>query len=365
MNKKTNGDVAKPGGEIAPATLPLVDGVVSQRLRLANKQYQVACVRDWYTKYFMQVFRTFTRELVGKRISPGDETMRTALDLLPTGARELPPGERVKCFLPLEVLLRAIADAWEDAAAPALSAAYHWCEVENFFVHEYGDGKKPMPVSEAQAKIDEVNGHIAATKADLNKLSAQLLKATPDELKQTLEDIKGAIASQTDTLNEIRTAANLAAENAMAAEKAAEQATKGIDEIKDKMLALWWRWLHDKSGKPERARAIPPAEQKICGAMNDAAFGYWKAFQKGKLDGRLSAKKYDNYIVERRHKRSAKEFLQTHSKDVVWTAHDGRQYTLQELCPTVEDVQRMIDRNNKAIKRAKEKNGRLADKKKF
>ena len=173
------------------------------------------------------------------------------------------------------------------------------------------------------------------------------------------------IAKLQSTANETQTAANLAAENAKDTKRAAEQTAKAIDEIKDKMLALWRRWLYDKPGKPERARAIPPAEQKICGAMNDAAFGYWKAFQKGKLDGRLSAKKYDNYIVERRHKRSAKEFLQTHSKDVVWTAHDGRQYTLQELCPTVEDVQRMIDRNNKAIKRAKEKNGRLADKKKF
>jgi hypothetical protein len=143
---------------------------------------------------------------------------------------------------------------------------------------------------------------------------------------------------------------------------AAERAAASIDEIKGKMLALWRRWLYDEPYKPERTRETPPAEQKLCAAMNDAVFAYWKAFQNGELDGTLSVQEHDKYIVERKHKRSAKEFLETHGKDVVWTAHDGKQYTLQELCPTVEDVQRMIDRNKKAIRRAQQKNGQSEDK---
>ena len=143
---------------------------------------------------------------------------------------------------------------------------------------------------------------------------------------------------------------------------AAEQAAAGIDKLEGKMLALWRRWLYDEPYKPERTRETPPAEKKLCAAMNDAVFAYWKAFQNGELDGTLSVQEHDKYIVERKHKRSAAEFLETHGKDVVWTAHDGKQYTLQELCPTVEDVQRMIDRSNKAIKRAERKNGQSADK---
>ena len=146
---------------------------------------------------------------------------------------------------------------------------------------------------------------------------------------------------------------------------AAERAAAGIDEIKGKMLALWRRWLYGEPYKPERTREIPPAEQKLCAAMNKALFAYWKAFQNGELDGTLSVQEHDKYIVGRTHKRSAAEFLETHGKDVVWTAHGGKQYTLQELCPTVEDVQRMIDKNNKAIKRARQKNGQSADKKKI
>ena len=194
----------------AQVTLPPLDNIfdAANRGELTTEQ-QVVAFRDWYTAYFTQVFRTYTRETVGKKISPGDWHMKTALDMLPVGAIELPPHERAKCFFPLEMLLRAIADAWEDAAAPALSAAYHWGEVKRFHVHEYGDGTKPMPAARAQEKIDEVDGHLRDMKAELNELSAQLLKANPHELQQTLADIKKAVGDIGDKMNETHAAANM------------------------------------------------------------------------------------------------------------------------------------------------------------
>lgn len=152
-----------------------------------------------------------------------------------------------------------------------------------------------------------------------------------------------------------------AEETQEAAERAADDARKTADDVadlKNKVIEIWKRYN-------ARTRTTTPAEQKLCAAMNKALFAYWKAFQKGELDGTLTVQEHDKYIVGRTHRRSVAEFLKTHGKDVVWTAHDGKQYTLQELCPTVEDVQRMIDRNKKAIRRAQQKKGQSADKKKI
>ena len=137
-----------------------------------------------------------------------------------------------------------------------------------------------------------------------------------------------------------------------------EKTAAGVTVLKRKMIETWKRCN-------ARTRKTTPAENKLCAPMNDALFAHWKAFQRGELDGTISVQAHDESIVERKHKRSADEFWTYHGADVVYTAQDGTQYTVKELCPTVEDVQRMIDRNNKAIKRAEQKNGQSADKKKI
>ena len=197
------------------------------------------------------------------------------------------------------------------------------------------------------------------------------LLVRPSQLATGIDDVAARLEYETrhkemlDLQKATKEAVERAAGNSQGAKDAAERAAASIDEIKGKMLALWRRWLYDEPYKPGRTRETPPAGKNLCAPMNDALFAYWKSFQNGKLDGTLSVQYYDEHIVERKRKRNANEFWTTHGADVVYTAQDGTQYTLQDLCPTVEDVQRMIDRNNKAIKRAKGKNGQSADKQKI
>ena len=78
-------------------TLPPIGNIIdaANRGELTTEQGIVA-FRDWYAAYFTQVFRTYTRETVGKKISPGDWHMKKALDMLPAGECHLPPHERAK-----------------------------------------------------------------------------------------------------------------------------------------------------------------------------------------------------------------------------------------------------------------------------
>ena len=265
-------------------------------------QQQVILVRDWYKKYFTQVFRTFPRKTVGKKISPADQNMSMALNLLPAGARKLPPSERPLLFIPLEILLRAIADAWEDASSPALSALHHWGEVKEFYVKKYKDGLEPMSPKSARAEIARVNRHLEKTKEDLNRLSIQLLNANQDDIKQTLAAI--ALAAQT-------------------AADQARLATDGTTRIEENTRDI----PSVKAGVDELHEILKGSPQKPRPMSAKARAGILKLYDDF-MDGKL-----DNLIPDRMGRHTQQGFLDWCGEMKAYKTADGTIVTVNECLP--------------------------------
>lgn len=183
-----NAAIKKSGpGQMAAITLPPLADIISAASRgEITPEQSVRKFCDWYADYFTKVFRTYTREMVGKKISPGDWHMGKAISLMQSGAAELPPNERMQCFIPLDILLQGIADAWPDATAHAMSAKYHLGEMRDFMGHKVDTCEE---CDRAQKSVDEFNEHCAELKKELNKLSVVLLdagKTNFDTLQETL-----------------------------------------------------------------------------------------------------------------------------------------------------------------------------------
>lgn len=263
---------------------------------------QVILIRDWYKRYFTQVFRTYPRETVGKRISPADHNMDIALSVLPAGARELPPSERDLLFVPLEILLRAIADAWEDASAPALSALHHWGEVKRFYVNKYKDGREPMSPEAARAEIARVDRHLDETREDLNRLSTQLLNANQDDLKQTLAAI--ALAAQT------------AADQARLAADGTTRIAKNTRDIPSMKSGI--------DGLHEILKGSAPKQKPMSTKARAGILKLYDDFMNGKLD---------NLIPDRTGRHTQQGFLDWCGEMKAYKTTDGTIVTVNECLP--------------------------------
>ena len=137
--------------------------------------------------------------------------------------------------------------------------------------------------------------------------------------------------STTMTETDLRTLLEKAVDNSAGAKDAAERAAaRTLEEFKAK-----------SKGKRTRTTTVDLELYK-----------YWRKFIHGDLDNKDVAVDYD-----RRTRRSAQEFLETHGNDVFYISTDGKKYTVKERVPSVAAVKKMYTRGNKARSRNKAKNG--------
>lgn len=271
-----------------PVTLPpSISDIL--KMRTMPTQAQMIAVRDWFATYFTQTFRTFDRKTVGRRISPADELMQTAFAFLHIIAPCLPKAERERVYIPLNVLLKAIAERWEDTAAPALGALQHVYELENIVmiktdkVYQWAKSGATRDNDElrkrGQGILDEYANERRELKKELGKLSAQLLQANPNELKETLAQMKADICvALFDTADKTQ---HIITENAekVRADVRGLKNKSDKKEMKRKQRERAAQWLKDENAAGRKASIVDAARQfgneiraeKIKGGYEDVA----------------------------------------------------------------------------------------------
>jgi len=249
---------------------------------------EMIAVRDWFATYFTQTFKTFDRKAVGRKISPADEIMQIALAVLHYIAPCLPKAERERVFIPMNVLLKAISERWEDTAAPALGALQHLHELENIVMLKTD---KALQWSQSgatrtndelrkrgQGILDEYANERRELKKELGKLSAQLLQANPNELKETLAQMKADIcAAVFDTAG--KTQCTIAEEaRKVCAEVRGLKGKRDAKDMKQNQRERAAQWLIAENAAGRKASIVDAARhfeteiqaEKIKGGYSDA-----------------------------------------------------------------------------------------------
>lgn len=296
-------------------------------------------LRGWFERYFLATFRTFTRGEIGKRIHPGDPSMTMCISFLRLGIGLVPQKERCRFFIPLKLLLNAIAQAYPDCAAPALGAIERMADLQQ----EYNrDETEPLQPDEAQRIIERMDAARDGLKDDLRKLSETLLNANADRADKTL----AAINAARDDIAAVGADAHAAR---VAAERAADE------------LADWRDWVK-QIGEANGKRNAQPRTKPLCQAMGDAVCKAWNDYESGTADCELPSGKW------RKKKRTFGECLEAHGADVVYHSNaTGRDYTLSELAPNADTFKRIVNagrmrENRQPAPTRKRKNAQAAHK---
>lgn len=218
----------------------------------------LARVVSWYEHYFLSTFRTFTRDEIGKRISPGDWHMRMCVSLLASGVVYVPRKDRVKIYAPLKMLLRAIAETWTECAAPALGALDHIAELQGTF---NGDDDERITLDEARQLDEKIKAERAGLKDDLRKLSETLLNANAARADEMLAAINATRETLRADIADVRADTTAAAINSHKAKTAAETLLA---------LRLERREKNKERGKTNQATGNTEADERAARDMQTA-----------------------------------------------------------------------------------------------
>lgn len=272
----------------------------------------LARVEKWYTDYFVGMPLTFTRADVGKAISPGDWYMRMCIKLLACNVIFVPRKDRYKFYAPLKFVLRAIAQTWDECAAPALSAVDHVEELQRLFDV---DEKEPIQEDDLKREVAKVDAERAGLKDDLRKLSETLLNANAARADEMLAAIN-AVGEKVDAVGAVvkHTADNTDAIRA------------DLDGWRDWLIAH--KIVNAPNGSAGKRGKRPTDFAPELGFVNvrNAINQVWSDYTRGVADCELPGRLGKRGMRRFGQKRTYAECIAGHGDDKIW---NGR--TLREL----------------------------------